>query len=289
MEHRDPGGAIDPHGAVARDSTQPHPLDAAIALTAPDPADSRRLQGATSEAYWNAVGPFGGVTAATLLNAVLVQPDRLGVPITLTVSYAGAIREGAFDLVVRCLRGGRTTQHWSVELVQGAGRDLMASALVVCGLRRDTWGVQEAPPPAVPAAPASFGPRPGSFPRWLKHYREHQVVGTLYTASPHSETVSWIADAPARGLDYPALAAICDAFFPRIYLRRPEPVPIATVSLNVYFHAGHEAMTRQGVNPVLAQARGQVFSEGFCDQEGRLWGLDDRLLATTHQVVWYRQ
>jgi hypothetical protein len=266
-----------------------HPLDRAIALVAARADDPRCLSGATSEDYWNAVGPFGGVTAATLLNAVLLQPDRLGVPLSLTVSYAGAIRAGGFEIRVRLLRGGRTTQHWSVDLVQGPADEVMASALVACVLRRDTWGVREARPPAVAPAPESFGPRSGEFPRWLRWYREHLVHGELYRESPHSETLAWIADAPDRALDYPALAAICDAFFPRIYLRRPRPVPIATVSLNVYFHAGLAAMAAQGVQPVLAQASGQVFSEGFCDQEGRIWGAGESLLATTHQVVWYKE
>ncbi|MCX7274720.1 MAG: hypothetical protein NTV19_16455 [Burkholderiales bacterium] len=64
-----------------------HPLDRAIALVAARADDPRCLSGATSEDYWNAVGPFGGVTAATLLNAVLLQPDRLGVPLSLTVRF----------------------------------------------------------------------------------------------------------------------------------------------------------------------------------------------------------
>ncbi len=275
--------------SAGHELTQTHPFDRAIALSAPQDADSRLLRGVTSDDYWNAVGPFGGVTAATLLNAVMRQLDRLPVPLSLTVSYAGAIRAGEFDILVRCLRGGRTTQHWSLELVQGSEREVMASALVVCGLRRDTWGVREALPPATPPPPPAFGARPGDSPRWLRWYREHLVSGDLYRANDHSETLSWIADAPARALDYTSLAAICDAFFPRIYLRRPSFVPIATVTLNVYFHAGQAVMDEQGCAPVLARATGQVFNEGFCDQEGRIWGLGDRLLATTHQVVWYRE
>lgn len=277
------------------DLSQQHPFDRAIALTAAEPAEPaapgavRRLAGATSPDYWNMAGPFGGITAATLLNAVLLQPDRLPVPLALTVSYCGAIREGGFDIAVRCLRGGRTTQHWAVELTQGPERDVMASALVVCVLRRETWGAREARPPEVEPAPAQFGARLGMGPPWIQRYREHLVRGELFRGNPHSETVTWIADAPARPLDYPALAAICDAFFPRIFLRRPSFVPIATVSLNVYFHAGHQVMAEQSSTPVLAQASGQVFNEGFCDQEGRVWGLGDHLLATTHQMVWYKE
>ncbi len=264
-----------------------HPFDAAIALSPRAEGSWRALSGRTSDDYWNAVGPFGGITAAVLLNAVTVQPDRLPVPLALTVSYAGAIRAGAFEIDVRCLRGGKTTQHWFVELVQGPGRELMASAQVVFGLRRDTWGMPEAVAPAV-APPPPFGARAQGGLRWIERYRELTVKGRLFEANPDSETLSWIADHPARALDYPALAAICDVFFPRLFLRRPTVAPVATVTLNVYFHAGEALMRAQGTEPLLAQARGQVFNEGFHDQEGRVWGREGRLLATTHQVVWYK-
>ena len=50
--------------------TDQHPFDQAIALT---PTAEGAYTGATSPAYANMVGPFGGVTAAVALNAVL-QP-----------------------------------------------------------------------------------------------------------------------------------------------------------------------------------------------------------------------
>ena len=51
-------------------TSQSHPLDAALALASSVPG---QYAGQTSAAYWNMVGPFGGITAATLLQAVL-QP-----------------------------------------------------------------------------------------------------------------------------------------------------------------------------------------------------------------------
>jgi hypothetical protein len=90
-------------------------------------------------------------------------------------------------------------------------------------------------------------------------------------------------------LDHASLTALCDAFFPRIFLRRLTLVPIGTVSLNIYFHTDAAALTQHGTAPVLAVARANVFSQGYFDQEGQLWGRDQRLLATTHQVVWYKE
>ena len=265
----------------------PHPLDAAIRL-APVEGDHRRLRGATSEAYWNSVGPFGGVTAAVMLQAVMQQPDRIGPPLSLTVNFPAAVQAGGFDIVVRLLRGGRTTQHWALDLVQGEGDQPMASALVACGVRRPVWSDREARPPALPPPPPDFGPRPGAFPVWLRHYREHVVRGGLFGPADSSESAAWIVDHPPRPIDYPALAAMCDAFFPRIFMRHAAPLPVATVSLNVYFHGDAAAMAAQGCQPLLSEARGQVYEGGFFDQEGRMWGEGGRLLATTHQVVWYR-
>ena len=69
-----------------------HPFDLALQLT---PLESGVYVGTTSDAYWNMVGPFGGVTAATALNAVLQHPSLLGEPVSLTVNYAGALLAGA--------------------------------------------------------------------------------------------------------------------------------------------------------------------------------------------------
>ena len=52
-----------------------HEFDRAIALAAqPDGS----FLGHTSPAYGNMVGPYGGITAAQALNAVLRHPGRLG-------------------------------------------------------------------------------------------------------------------------------------------------------------------------------------------------------------------
>jgi hypothetical protein len=52
-----------------------HAFDAAIALT---PQGDGARQGHTSPAYANMIGPFGGITAAQALNAVLQHPQRWG-------------------------------------------------------------------------------------------------------------------------------------------------------------------------------------------------------------------
>src|SRR5690554_6944597 len=65
-----------PHGNKMQHSvSSQHALDQAIALS---PAGDDTFIGHTSPAYANMVGLFGGIIAATLLNAVMKHPARLG-------------------------------------------------------------------------------------------------------------------------------------------------------------------------------------------------------------------
>ena len=125
----------------------PHPFDAAVGLT---PLTAGLSTGETNPAYNNMVGPFGGVTAATLLESVLKHPERLGDPLSLTVNFAGPITEGAFEISARPVRTNRSTQHWSIELSQDG--TVATTATAVFGTRRETWSSTEITMPEVPSA-----------------------------------------------------------------------------------------------------------------------------------------
>ncbi len=67
---------LDKSPEKAADQTT-HPFDRATQVTAVD----GRLRGAASEDYFAFVGPFGGVTAATMLRAIMQHPERIGDPL----------------------------------------------------------------------------------------------------------------------------------------------------------------------------------------------------------------
>jgi hypothetical protein len=90
-------------------------------------------------------------------------------------------------------------------------------------------------------------------------------------------------------MDFAALTAFADIFYPRVWVRRAKWVPAGTVSMTVYFHANSAQLSDVGSGFVLAQARGQVFRNGFFDQSGCLWSEAGVLLATTHQLVYYKE
>lgn len=266
-----------------------HPFDTATALT---PAGPGIWTGLTSDAYWNFGGPFGGVTAATMLRAPLDSPDRLGEPVSLTVNYGAAVAKGPFTLTARATRTNRSTQHWFMELSQ-PGNDAAITATAVFATRRPSWSHFPARPPeggdpdSLPALPT------GGMSAWLARYRFRFVDNAPSFAAPgaapaSARSVVWMDDSPARPVDFVSLASISDAFFARIFHVRRSFFPIATVSLTVYFHAAAAEIAEVGAGPLLGVADGRAFTRGISDQTGELWSREGRLLASTHQIVYYR-
>jgi len=266
-----------------------HPFDHAIALT---PAGAGRYSAVPSPAYANFVGPFGGVTAARLLRAALLHDECLGEPVALTVNFAAPVADEPMEIVAAPARTNRSTQHWSLEMRQSGG--VVSTGSAVFAARRQTWSSLELTPPAAPAASA-IAPLaiPEGFPVWLANYEMRLVHGGMDLAADgeaaDSVTTLWLRDNPPRPLDFPALAALSDAFFPRIFVRRQRLALIGTVTLTVYFHTGTTQLSAQGSEPLLCTARASNFRDGYFDQVAELWGSAGELLATTHQMVYFRE
>ncbi len=264
-------------------------FDQAIALTS---LGGVLFEGRTSAAYANFVGPFGGIMAAQALNAVMQHPQRLGEPVSLTVNFCAAQADGPFSITARPVRTNRSTQHWIIETQQNG--EVVLTATVFTATRRDTFKAIEHAMPAVPA-PADTPVRGGPARlEWANRYEMRFVEGGMPASqdgslAPTSRSQLWLRDNPPRVLDFCALTARCDVFFPRLFLRRASFVPIGTVSMTVYFHASSAELAATGMGYLLAQAQGQNFFNGYFDQSAQLWNEAGALLATSHQVVYYKE
>ena len=273
--------------------TSLHPLDKALALESVTPGQYR---GHTSPGYWNMAAPYGGATAATALRAVLLHPQLLGEPLSLTVNFAAALTAGPFTVQAEPVRTNRSTQHWNISILQtdAQGQQVVTTtATAVTAVRRDTWSLGDVPMPAVPppAQCPRIAPRTGV--EWLNRYEMRPVTGTLPEQwdgqGDSSLSQLWMRDEPTRTLDFCALAALADVFFPRVWLRRAVRVPAGTVSLTVYFHANSAELAATGSGYLLGQARGQEFRNGFFDQAAQLWNEAGAMLATSHQIVYFKE
>src|SRR3982074_1991690 len=265
----------------------PHLFDDATRVTAGDSC----WQGRTSEDYWAFVGPFGGATAAPILRALIDHPQRSGDPLALTVNYCAPIAEGSFDLDVRLVKANRSTQHWSVELTQG-GTEVATLATAVFAERRASWSHQGAEFPKAPPFEQIL-PYPKVAAPWVKQYDFRFVEGELdfsgaKDASPNAFSKLWIGDRVPRKIDLLSLLSMSDAFFGPTFHARRELLPFGTVSLTTYFHADAEDLAAEDITRVLAVADAKIFHKSYGDQSGELWSPNGRLLATTHQIAYFK-
>jgi acyl-CoA thioesterase len=268
-----------------------HPFDTATALQV---VGDDMFVGRTSDDYWNFTGPFGGATAATLLRAAMDHPRRFGTPLSFTANFCAPITKGDFRISVREIRSNRSTQHWYMELVQ-ADTGIAATATAVFAQRRASWAHQTVRMPYASAFEAlTPWPTQGMM-AWMQHYDFRfpndmpQRLGTTPNAVPASaRSQVWISERRSRPLDFLSLLAFADTFFGRIFHVRGAMFPIGTVSMTTYFRVDADDLAANGDAPVFGTADGKIFTKGFSDQTGDLWSRDGRLLATSHQIVYFR-
>jgi len=271
-----------------------HAFDTALKLRA---LDQGRFAGTIGAAYWNMVGPYGGTTAASVLKAILMHPDVLGTPLSITVNYAGALAQGPFEVQLHAARTNRSTQHWTAAIVQNDAQGqpvITTTATAITAVRRETWSLSDVPMPPV-ARPAEVPPmRVAKAMAWLDNYELRPITGLIpqsWDGRQHDHSLSqlWMRDQPARALDFCSLLALADIFYPRVWLKRASRVPVGTVSMTAYFHAGEPELQATGTGYLLGQVRGQEFRNGFFDHSAQLWNEAGSLLCTSHQIVYYKE
>jgi hypothetical protein len=269
--------------------TAAHALDQSIQIEQIAPG---HFTGPPPKQYWNLVGPYGGISAAIAVNAAMQMKEAIGEPLAITINFTSPLLDAPYDLIMQNVRTGRTTQHWSFHMDQqkeDGSTVRVLQGMVTMGVRRDVWAKQtlEAPvPERSPEQSHKRSERHGI--EWFNRYELRFTNNPMKSANPSEPTMTWVRDYPERTLDYPALAAICDSFFPAIFAERQSTMPIATVTMNTYFHTSAEEMTSIGSQYLLASSRSHVYHDGFFDAEGKMWA-GDRLIATSQQVMWYRE
>ncbi len=265
-----------------------HPFDKAISLS----GSPEKATNTLSPAYQNMVGPFGGVTAATLLNAVLTHPQVVGSPVSLTVNYLGPIKTENISIKPRLVKSNRSNQHWMIEVF--SDDEMVLTSLLIFGTRVESWSDTDLIFPDAPHYQSLSSLPTDLLPPWPDQYDMRFIKGNPFeeppanSKEPSSESLQWTCDRPPRRLDFASLTAMSDCFFPRLFVHQRAVVPVGTVSLTVYFHVSAETLAKVESPWVLAHARAGKFSNSYFDHTGELWSEDGRLLVTTNQMAYYK-
>jgi len=271
---------------ASQSSPDAHPFDRALVL---EGTGAERCASVSAD-YQNMVGPFGGVTAALIVKAVMSHEAREGEPVALTVNYLGPIADTPLTIVPCLVRTNRSNQHWTITVSQDDV--VQCTATLVLAERKPTEESVELAMPQAPAPSRVSSLVSDAFPAWVRQYDMRFVHGGLFPAvavgDTPSESLVWMADKPTRALDVFSLTALCDAFFPRLFIKNQTLTPAGTVSLTIYFHCDGQTLGAIPSPYVLGKAKAGKYFGHYFDQHAQIWSECGTLLATTTQAVYYK-
>jgi hypothetical protein len=229
---------------------------------------------------------WGGYALGLMMKSILAEPERKGDPVSLTVSYIGALLDGESCISNRLLRQGASLEFWRSEVSQDGGAPA-AHGDFILGRRRPTrrFAWIEAPKAAAPED-LPDAPTPVGF------LREYQLRGEhpFPKGDGSSESLVWTRFRDGRPLDYVNLAMAADRFPPRhVAVYGWSASQNSTISLSAYFHATPAEVAAVGADFVLCHAVGRSGSDSLFDMTASIWRRDGLLLLTTEQLCWFKE
>ena len=252
-----------------------------IAIT---PNGEGAFTGFISPAWSQGRSAFGGLLTGQMLRSAEALIPLLPLRSVL-VDFLAPAAQGPVQITAAVLRAGRSMSRVEVKLSQGQTH--CATLLAAYGPQRQTALTH--PPPPVPDTPEpeALTPMPwveGEIPRFTRNfdygYIDERFPFTGQSTPGVGGLVRLRDDAP---VDAAAILALIDAWPSPGLPMLSRPAPASTVTWMVNLPAG----------PCSAPPRswwrfdaGLISSvDGFSDTEGRLWGPDGQLVATSRQLV----
>ncbi|HSZ51305.1 MAG TPA: thioesterase family protein [Caulobacteraceae bacterium] len=235
-------------------------------------------------------GLWGGYAIGLCIRVLEAEPEAVGEPLSLTLTYAAGLPSGALDIRTRRLRQGGSIGFWEVELLPAGSDQVGVHGVVTMARRPNTPDFAFARMPTAPA-PESL-PSP-DFSGATMHYgasafERRTLEGFPPKPSGDSRSLAWVRS--RRGaLDKALLGMITDNSAPRAMYALGSAVMTTTLSLTAYLHATVEEIAEVGDDFILVECEGRVGGGGASDERSSYWRRDGKLLATSEQLAWYRE
>ena len=235
-------------------------------------------------------GLWGGYAIGLCIRVLEAEPEAVGEPLSLTLTYAAGLPSGALDIRTRRLRQGGSIGFWEVELLPAGSDQVGVHGVVTMARRPKTPDFAFATMPAAPA-PESL-PSPDMSGAAMHYgasaFERRTLEGFPPKPSGDSRSLAWVRS--RRGaLDKALLGMITDNSAPRAMYALGSTVMTTTLSLTAYLHATVEEIAEVGDDFILVECEGRVGGGGASDERSSYWRRDGKLLATSEQLAWYRE
>jgi acyl-coenzyme A thioesterase PaaI-like protein len=239
----------------------------------------------------NPNGPlWGGYPIGLCVRVMAAEPEAVGEPLSLSLTYVAALTEGEIEVRTRRLRQGGSVGVWEVDLRPAGAEQTSVHAIVTMARRPQTppfafARMPDAPDPESLPAPVGLGGG-RHFGALAFERRTAETFPIQPAASSHS--TAWVR--PRLGpWDKAMLGMLTDNSPPRAFYAFGHTVMTTTLSLTVYLHATAEEVAAAGRDYLLVEYEGRVGGGGASDERSSYWRRDGKLLATSEQLVWYRE
>jgi len=234
---------------------------------------------------WPAIrGPNGGYLAALILRALQMAAGEGLAPRSLTLHYLAPPDTGPCEVAVTVERAGRTMSTLSARLTQG-GRTCVL-ALAVFSRPRAGLEIVEARMPDAPAPENAMPVPPGAGPGFWSNYEVRMAFGAApFSESEDMRSGGWLRPREPRKADALFLAALTDAWFPQIFTRLTAPIPAPTIDLTIHFRAHLPLANARPEDWYLLTVSTRLATEGFFEEDAKVWSRDGRLLAQSRQLA----
>ncbi|HEX4179684.1 MAG TPA: thioesterase family protein [Caulobacteraceae bacterium] len=235
-------------------------------------------------------GLWGGYAVGLCVRALEAEPDALGEALSLTVTYAAPLSPGDLEIRTRRLRQGGSIGVWAVELSRAGADQVGVHAIVTMARRPNTppFAFASMPAAAVPESLPSPSVRGGAARFGAVAFEWRPLEGFPPRPGENSRSLAWVR--PRRGLlDKVMLGMMTDNSAPRAIYALGRRVMTTTLSLTAYLHATAEELAAVADDFILVECEGRIGGGGASDERSSYWSRDGKLLATSEQLVWYRE
>ena len=235
-------------------------------------------------------GLWGGYAIGLCVRVLEAEPEAIGEPLSLTLTYAAGLPAGPLDIRTRRLRQGGSIGVWEVEVSPAGSDQVGVHGMVTMARRPRTPDFAFATMPAAPD-PDSL-PSPDMAGMALHYgalaFERRTLEGFPPQPGGDSRSLAWVRS--RRGdLDKALLGMITDNSAPRAMYALGRSVMTTTLSLTAYLHATVEELAEVGDDFILVECEGRVGGGGASDERSSYWRRDGKLLATSEQLAWYRE
>jgi hypothetical protein len=189
----------------------------------------------------------------------------------------------------RRLRQGGSVGVWEVAIGPAGSEETGVHAIVTLARRPATPPFAFARMPAAPPPESLPQPvRPGGLHFGAQAFERRTAETWPIRATGDSRTLAWVR--PRAGVwDKALLGMVTDNSAPRAFYALGQGVMTTTLSLTAYLHATAEEIAALGDAYILVECEGRVGGGGASDERSSYWRADGKLLATSEQLVWYRE